>query len=554
MLNHIRYDLPIVLRTDASTKGIGGVLMNVDGGVELPVCFLSKAFTETESRWSTIEQEAYAVFYCVTNLPHYLLGHPFVVETDHRNLVYLAKSSVPKLVRWHLKLQEFDFTIKHISGKTNVVADALSRCHALSDDAVSKIAKAHNAVVGHRGVKQTVSMLKEAGLVWESMQKDVEDFIHSCATCQKVRLGIGNVTSALATTMVEEPFHTVAVDTVGPLPADEHGHQYVIVLIDCFSRFVELVAATDTKAVQAAKAILQVCGRYGAPKFLRTDRGPQYAAAVVQQLLELFGVEHQFTIAYRHEANGLVERANGEVMRHLRAVVFDRRMQDKWSQALPLVQRIMNSTVSASTGCSPSRIMFGDRINLNRVVLTQPDDHPTMSSVESYIEKLTEAQAAVVEASQLHQQKVVEKQADLQPKEVVSYDQGDLVLVSYPERPPNKLAPKWRGPMVVADLRSRSAIIVQDLCTNKLMEVHISRLKPFNAARTADPIKVAEIDKDEYAVEQILEHRGTSKKTLQFKVRWMGYGEEEDSWIGFKDAKDLEALDVYLKTHPELRI
>ena len=78
--------------------------------------------------WATIEQECYAVYYSIITLQSYLLGRHFFVATDHRNLMYLEKSVVPKLVRWRLRLLEFQFTIIHITGVDNVVAmDALSR-------------------------------------------------------------------------------------------------------------------------------------------------------------------------------------------------------------------------------------------------------------------------------------------------------------------------------------------------------------------------------------------------------------------------------------------
>src|SRR3546814_337371 len=121
-----------------------------------PVASVSKAFTETESRWSTIQQEtygeyfsisllspilcghtyivqeAYGVYFSILRLSHILLGHTIIVETDHKNLLFLEKASSPKLTRWRLRLQEYAFSVFHIPGKNNYVADALSRCHRLA--------------------------------------------------------------------------------------------------------------------------------------------------------------------------------------------------------------------------------------------------------------------------------------------------------------------------------------------------------------------------------------------------------------------------------------
>lgn len=85
------------MRTDASTLGIGGVIIaRSPDGTEKPVCFVSKKFTPTQSRWSTIEQELYAILYTLTQTTYasLLKTVPVLVETGH--LVYLDKSSISR--------------------------------------------------------------------------------------------------------------------------------------------------------------------------------------------------------------------------------------------------------------------------------------------------------------------------------------------------------------------------------------------------------------------------------------------------------------------------
>jgi len=65
----------------------------------------------------------------------------------------------------------------------------------------------------------------------------------------------------------------VNVDTIGPLPEDEFGNKYIIVIICCFSRFIELYAAIDLTAKSAAIALLQWTGRNGCPAQLLSDNG-----------------------------------------------------------------------------------------------------------------------------------------------------------------------------------------------------------------------------------------------------------------------------------------
>ena len=121
---------PFTLYTDASNLCIGACLTQFsDNGEELPVYFISHKLSDTQTRWSTIEKEAYAIFYAVNKLHYILYGTKFVIKTDHQPLIYLlnAPSSNKKVQNWMLQLAAYDCKIEHIKGTDNTMADMLSR-------------------------------------------------------------------------------------------------------------------------------------------------------------------------------------------------------------------------------------------------------------------------------------------------------------------------------------------------------------------------------------------------------------------------------------------
>ena len=109
---------------------MGAVLSQEINGERKVIEFLSKSFTDTERRYSTIEKEATAILVALEKWQHYLLGREVTVETDHKPLIWLMskKNCGGKLGRMALRLQEFHIKgIEHVKGEENLLADTLSR-------------------------------------------------------------------------------------------------------------------------------------------------------------------------------------------------------------------------------------------------------------------------------------------------------------------------------------------------------------------------------------------------------------------------------------------
>jgi hypothetical protein len=118
---------PIYLHTDASQYGMGAYLFQIKEGIHFPIPFIRKAFDDRMSRWSTIQQEGYAIYYAITQWDFLLRDRHFTLRTDHDNLTMLKEESNVKVVRWMLALQAYKFEVEHIKGILNIVADGLSR-------------------------------------------------------------------------------------------------------------------------------------------------------------------------------------------------------------------------------------------------------------------------------------------------------------------------------------------------------------------------------------------------------------------------------------------
>ena len=120
---------PFVLTTDASGTGIGAVLSQGQGKQEKVVAFASRTLNKAERNYSATERECLGIVWATEHFEYYLLGAPFVIQTDHDPLTYLRAVPQPhgRLARWILKLEQFEYQIKYKAGKSIPHADALSR-------------------------------------------------------------------------------------------------------------------------------------------------------------------------------------------------------------------------------------------------------------------------------------------------------------------------------------------------------------------------------------------------------------------------------------------
>jgi len=492
------------------------------------------------------------------------------------NLTYINLGASQKVQRWKLALQEFDFDIEHVAGKLNVVADAFSRLvvnnqptRIVSDSSETFsnievfdtripeeyyriIGRHHNSTVGHFGVDKTIDMLQSSKQGWKYMRKHVRQFIQQCPICQKLREHHYEIKTHPFTTASYSPMDVLNIDTIGPVAKDAQGNEYIVVVIDCFTRWVELFGVPDTTAISAARVLLQHTGRYGTPGILRSDRGSQYVNNIVTEFCKLVTTTPEHTLAYSKEENAIVERANKEVMRHLRAIILEQKVQENWScDQLPLVQRILNCEVKTNTGVSPAELLFGNAIDLGRRVLRQPTLKSDQESMSDYMDNLLKQQALLIQVAQETQFKHDSHHLSGFDPDFTEFPINSYVLVVPPEGNRPKLSPKKKGPYRVVNFVG-SKYTLQDLITSKNFDIHISKLSPFNFDNTrTDPKSVAMDDAQEFLIESVLSHRGdrTRRKSMEFLVKWHGFSDDANSWEPYCNLRDTDQLLEYLRAN-----
>ena len=407
---------PFILTTDASDVAMGAVLEQRINGHPRPLGFFSRKLLKAERNYSTFDRELLAVHQAIRHFRHLLEGSTFVVQTDHLPLVHAYTKQgdawSQRQRRQLSAISEFNCSFRHLPGKKNPVADALSRVEigavqlgldysALAEEQQKdpETAAARTSITGlkwkdvilgdsdtsilcdistgrprpwvpsslrrrvfdlihglsHPSRRATARLLKQK-FVWHGISRDAGNWVRSCTPCQKSKVHRHTETGPATFHQPSRRFAHIHVDVVGPLPPSE-GCRYVFTIIDRSTRWPEAIPMSNATSASCALSLLSGwISRFGIPDHITSDRGTTFTSQLWISLGQLMGTTVHHTTAYNPEANGMVERFH----RTLKAALMSRCNGPVWLSQLPWVLLGLRTTPKDDLNVSPAEMVYGD--------------------------------------------------------------------------------------------------------------------------------------------------------------------------------------------------
>ena len=377
------------------------------------------------------------------------------------------------------------------------------------------------------------------------MWNDIRIVVDSCIQCLRFDVKKEGFHPA-RTVEADQPWDHVELDLIGPLPVSDAGYSHIMTIVDVCTGYTILRPLKSTKMEEVARQMWTIIAEYGPMKILQTDNGPEFANSMVEQLSSLYGVEHRFSTPYHPRANGLVERQNKEVGRHLKKLMVN--ASGRWEDLLPMVQMSINCMEQSRTKTMPFVLMFGRIPNLF-------EDFSEVKPMEDWgisffrrLEKLELLKKAVLPGIRDYSKDVrsaMVQRLNTTRKQLDELPPGTRVMVVDQTRG-GKWEPRFEGPFTVEQRHSGGAYTLLDAAGNPLAAkrtVDMMLVLPMRKPET----KEDRLEKDQHwEVFKVLDHRVmTNNCGYEYLVRWKGFGAEDDSWVPATDFDGLKVIKTY---------
>eukprot|EP00253_Pinus_taeda_P032874 PITA_32874 len=466
------------------------------------IAYESRKLKEHEQNFFAYDLELAAIIHALKMWRHYLMGRKFLLLTDHHSLTnYFSQPALnARQARWVDFLITFDFDIKHLQGKENRVADALSR----------KVQNLYEISLNSwkSSLFEIIQKAAEQDAEYQQIKQQLQQ-TNSEEGQQEFELDNAGLLQPLA--IPEWKWETISMDFITGLPKTKRNNDSIMVVVDKLSKAAHFIPVQSTyKAAQIAHIFMQnVFKLHGLPKTIISDRDVKFTLAFWRTLFFELGTQLNFSTAYHPQTDGQTERVNQVVEDMLRAYVMQQPML--WE-----VEFTYNNGYHTSTQLSHFEVLYGRKCRTpsnwggpeDRLILA-PD---MLKEMEDMVKRVR----ANLKVFQDRQKKFVDRK-----RRFKEYQVGDHVYIKIQAKRSTlqwsgcaKLAPRYCGPFQVL---ARIGPVAYQLALPSHIRVHnVFHVEP-EAEVLVEPLNI--LDWREVQLQK--------RVITQVKVQWRHYGPDE---------------------------
>ncbi len=211
---------------------------------------------------------------------------------------------------------------------------------------------------GHLGAEKVHKLISRY-FVWPSMARDLIAYCGSCELCQRKSKVKPRRAPIVERPILAEPFESVAIDLVGPLPKGKGGNRYLLTYVCLATRWPEAVPLRNITARSVVEGLWSIFSRTSIPELILSDQGSQFCGRMMKEFSGWLGIDKIRTSPYHPESNGSVERLHGT----LKAILGKGMDQGlDWVRQVNFALFVLRQMPHADSGFSPFDLVYGFRV------------------------------------------------------------------------------------------------------------------------------------------------------------------------------------------------
>nr|GEY32562.1 transposon Ty3-I Gag-Pol polyprotein [Tanacetum cinerariifolium] len=320
----------------------------------VPQSIQQRKLNDAKQRYSTYDKEFYAIVRALDHWKHYLISKEFILHSDHEALKYIQGQH--KLHSQHAKwveyLQAFTFTIKHMLGKLNKGADALS-----------------------------------------------QHYVKSCLPCHRAKSHLSPHGLYMPLPVPNAPWGDVSLDFIVGLPRTQCQKDSIMVVVNRFSKMAHFIAYHTTFDVVQVAALYfkEIVRLHGIPRSMVSDGDVKFLSHCWVTLWQKIGTKLKFSTASHPQTDGQMEVTNRTLGSLLRSLITTNLKQ--WEELLPQAKFAYNRAPNKTIGHSSFMVVYG----LNP---TTPLDLTVLDTSSKFNQEASDCVAYIKALHQLVQDKI----------------------------------------------------------------------------------------------------------------------------------------------------
>ncbi|KAM9969377.1 hypothetical protein ACTFIR_001211 [Dictyostelium discoideum] len=372
------------LYCDVSDKALSGVLYQIQGDKFKVIWFHSRKLTDTQKRYSIGDREFLSIIDSLKKFQHLLIGKKVSIYTDHQNLTYIINKSNDKPFtkrqdNYMKYIKEFDYELRHISGKKNGIADFLSRKYdnfqwdesflnkikeeQINSEWLLEMKKNPNLCIeeindicylSEDGFKKLIIVDKETIHIVIREYHDTKYSGHHALDITYNNIRQDYYFKEMFSIIKRNSFEVwrdISIDFLS-LPKTTYALNgftvevdQVCVIVCRLSKMVHIVPCHKTIDAQHTAQLLlnHVFRLHGYPRTIVSDRDPRFLSDIWGRWAKTMDSKLKMTVAHRAQADGQTERMNREIKRILTKASTE--YGENWSDIIPLIEFAMNSSM-----------------------------------------------------------------------------------------------------------------------------------------------------------------------------------------------------------------